>query len=71
VDYKVGINFFRNHGLMLIKEDDLKNVKEIFTDPNLSGVIHNSNNAMEKEYVGQEASMSNQEEEDPAFMFLD
>jgi len=71
VDYKAEVDFLRNHGLMLIKEDDLKNLKEIFTDPNLSGLIYNINNAMEKEYVGQEESMSTREKEDQAFMFLD
>ncbi len=71
VDYKAEVDFLRNHGLMLIKEDDLKNMKEIFTDPNLSGLIYNINNAMEKEYVGQEESMSTREKEDQAFMFLD
>ncbi len=71
VDYKAEVDFLRNHGLMLIKEDDLKNLKEIFTDANLSGLIYNINNAMEKEYVGQEESMSTREKEDEAFMFLD
>ena len=71
VDYKMEVDFLKNHGLMLLKEDDLKNMKDIFTDPNLLGVLFNINNAMEKEYVGQEESISTREKEDQAVMFLD
>lgn len=71
VDYKTEIDFLKNHGLMLIKESDLKNIKEIFTDPNLSGVLFNLNNSMEKEYIGDSESMSTREKEDQAFTFLD
>ncbi|MBD3288771.1 MMPL family transporter [candidate division KSB1 bacterium] len=71
VDYKAEVDFLRNHLLMLIKEDDLKNTKDIFTDPNLRGLITNLNNSMEKEYVGQQESMSTREKEDGAWQFLD
>ncbi|MFH1941390.1 MAG: MMPL family transporter, partial [bacterium] len=71
VDYKTEIDFLRHHGLMLIKEDDVKNMKEVFTDPNLSGLLFNLNNAMEKEYVGQTESLSTRQKEDQAVMFLD
>ena len=71
VDYKMEVDFLKNHGLMLFKEDDLKNMKDIFTDPNLSGLLFNINNAMEKEYVGQEESISTREKEDGAVIFLD
>ena len=71
VDYKTEIDFLKDHGLMLLKENDLKNMKDIFTDPNLSGLLFNINNAMEKEYVGQEESISTREKEDQAVMFLD
>jgi len=71
VDYKTELEFLKEHGLMLLKEDDLKNLQDIFTDPNLTGLLVNLNNAMEKEYVGQEESISTREKEDQAVMFLD
>jgi len=71
VDYKAEVDFMRNHGLMLVKEKDLKNLKDVYTDPNLTGLLFNINNSMEKEYVGQEESISTREKEDQAVMFLD
>ncbi|KPK90706.1 multidrug RND transporter [bacterium SM23_31] len=71
VDYKAEIGFLKNHMLMLVKEDDLKNIKDVFMDPNLSGLLTNYNNSMEKEYVGQEESISTREKEDGAWAFLD
>jgi predicted RND superfamily exporter protein len=71
VDYKAEIDFLKNHGLMLIKEDDLENLKDVYTDPNLDGLLFNLNNAMEKEYVGKEESISTREKEDEAVYFLD
>jgi predicted RND superfamily exporter protein len=71
VDYKNETEFLKNHGLMLIKESDLKNMKDIFKNPNLTGVLTNINNSMEKEYIGQEESISTREKEDQAVRFLD
>jgi len=71
VDYKSETDFLKNHGLMLIKEDDLENLKDVFTDPNLDRLLFNLNNAMEKEYVGKEESLSTREKEDGAVYFLD
>jgi len=71
VDYKTEIDFLRNHGLILIKEEDLKNTKDVFIDPNFTGLLFNINNSMEKEYVGQEESISTREKEDQAVAFLD
>ncbi len=71
VDYKAPIDFLKEHMLMLIKEDDLKNLKDMFMNPNLTGLITNINNSLEKEYVGQEESISTREKEDGAFGFLD
>jgi predicted RND superfamily exporter protein len=71
VDYKTEIDFLKKHGLMLIKEEDLRNLKDIFMDPNLTGLLLNLNNSMEKEYVGQEESISTREKEDGAVVFLD
>jgi len=71
VDYKTETDFLKNHGLMLIKENDLENLEDIYTDPNLDGLLFNLNNAMEKEYVGKEESISTREKEDGAVYFLD
>ncbi len=71
VDYKIETDFFRNHALMLVKEDDLENTKDLFMDPNLTGLLTNLNNSMEKEYVGREESISTREKEDGAYNFLD
>jgi predicted RND superfamily exporter protein len=71
VDYKTEIDFLRNNGLILIKEDNLKNIKDVFLDPNITGLLFNINNSMEKEYVGQEESISTREKEDQAVAFLD
>ncbi|MCK4446948.1 MAG: multidrug RND transporter, partial [Candidatus Marinimicrobia bacterium] len=34
VDYKQEVDFIRNHGFMLIKESNLKNMRDIFQNPN-------------------------------------
>lgn len=70
VDYKTEIDFLKKHGLMLVKKDDLENLKDIFTDPNLNGFLFNLNDSMEKEYVGKEESISTREKEDQAVAFL-
>jgi len=71
VDYKQEIDFIRQHGLMLVKNEDLDNVKEIYYNPNLPGLFENINNSMEKEYIGREESISTREKEDGAVAFLD
>ena len=71
IDYKAPTEFLRQHMLMLAKSEDLENMKEFFTDPNLFGFVTNINNSMEKEYVGQEESISTREKEEGAFQFLD
>jgi len=70
VDYKQEVNFIRNHGLMLIKADDLKNIKDIFKDPRLLPLLTNINNSFEKEYIQREESISTREREDQAVIFL-
>jgi predicted RND superfamily exporter protein len=71
VDYKAPVDFLKDHMLMLVKEDDLENLKDTFMDPNLPGLLQNINNSLEKEYVGKEESISTREKEDGAFVFLD
>ncbi len=71
VDYKSEADFLKDHSLMLMKKDDLENAQDMFTDPNLSGLIGNINDALEKEYVGKEESLSDRQKEDQAIMSLD
>ncbi len=71
VDYKVETEFLRDHALMLVKEEDLKDTKEVFMNPNLTELLTNLNNSLEKEYVGQQESISTREKEDGAVEFLD
>jgi len=71
VDYKTPREFLRNHMLMLAKAEDLENTKSLFTNPNLAEFLRNLNDSMEKEYVGQEESISTREKEDQAVQFLD
>jgi len=70
VDYKQEVDFIRNHGLMLIKADDLKNIKDIFKDPRSLPLLANINNSFEKEYIQREESISTREREDNAVIFL-
>ena len=53
------------------KEKDLKNIGDIYWDANLPALLTNVNNSMEKEYVGQQESISTREKEDGAVMFLE
>jgi predicted RND superfamily exporter protein len=71
VDYGLEMDFIRHHGLMLVKADDLENMKDVYTNPNLVPLLTNINNSLEKEYVGREESLSTREKEDGAFLFLD
>lgn len=69
-DYKLDLEFMREHGFMLMKEDDLKNLKDVFQDPGLAGLLTNMNNSFEKEFIQPEESISSREEEDGALIFL-
>ncbi len=70
VDYKADLDFMQEHGFMLMKEDALKNLKDVFQDPGLSGLLTNINNSFEKEFIQPEESISSREEEDGALVFL-
>ncbi len=71
VDYKSEVDFLKQHGLLLIKENDLENLKGVFSNPNLDEFVYQVNNSMEAEYIQDSESMSTREKEDGAFMFLD
>jgi len=71
IDYKQDVDFIREHGLMLIKADDLQNMKELYQNPNLVPLLTNINNSFEKEYIGKEESISTREKEDNTIIILD
>ena len=71
VDYKMEVDFMKKHGLMLVKPKDLKNTKEIFTDPNLLPFLTNLNNSLEKEYIQSDEKLSTTQREQNAVRFLD
>jgi len=70
VDYKADIDFMKEHGFMLMKADDLKNLKDVFKDPGLTALLTNMNNSFEKEYIQPDESISTREEEDGALIFI-
>jgi predicted RND superfamily exporter protein len=71
IDYKQDVDFIRKHGLMLVKADDLQNMKELYQNPNLVPLLTNLNNSFEKEYVGRKESISTREKEDSTIIILD
>ena len=70
IDYKQDIDFIKDHGLMLIKADNLQNMKELYQNPNLVPLFTNINNSFEKEYIGQEESISTRTKEDNTIIIL-
>jgi len=70
IDYKQDIDFIKDHGLMLIKADNLQNMKELYQNPNLVPLFTNINNSFEKEYIGQEESISTRTKEDNTITIL-
>lgn len=71
IDYKQDVDFIREHALMLVKADDLQNMKELYQNPNLVPLLTNLNNSFEKEYVGKKESISTREKEDNTIIILD
>jgi len=71
IDYKQDTDFLHEYALMLIKADDLQNMKELYQNPNLVPLLTNINNSFEKEYIGQEESISNRTKEDNTIIVLD
>jgi len=70
IDYKQDVDFIREHGLMLVKADDLQNMKELYQNPNLVPLLTNINNSFEKEYIGKQESISTREKEDNTITIL-
>lgn len=73
INYKLEEDFFRNHGLMLTKTKDLRNMVEnlVFSDFNLTGYLEHTNDNFEDVYIGDNESLSDKEKEDGAVRGLD
>ncbi len=73
INYKLEEDFYKKHGLMLLKTKDLRNMQEnnLFSDFNLAGYLEHTNDNFEDVYIGDEESLSDKEKEDGAVAGLD
>ncbi|MFQ6603984.1 MAG: RND family transporter [Fidelibacterota bacterium] len=71
VDYKQPRELIENHALMLMKSQDLENIGDVFTDPNLTRFLANLNDSFEKEYIQSDEKISGQEQEQSVIRFMD
>ena len=59
----VPVDYFLDHGLMLVEEDDLERTLERFSDPSLTGFLRGINDDFEREYTDNEENMRDDEVE--------
>ena len=59
---KMDVDFFRDHGLILSKPEDIRRFSDIYRDLNLVPLLTNMNNDFEKEYSGNEDNLEEDEE---------
>jgi len=71
VEHKINKEFLANHGLMLTKAADLKDMQDLFRDLGLLPLLTSINDNFEKTYVGGSGKISTREKEDGAVAFLD
>ncbi|MFP4548806.1 MAG: efflux RND transporter permease subunit, partial [Fidelibacterota bacterium] len=71
VDIKLPAGFFRDHGLMLMKERTLKRNRQLYEDPNFLPFLTHLNDNLEKEYIHSEEKISTMQKEREAVRFLD
>lgn len=72
VEYKLNKEFFENHGFMIMKQKDLKNNLNSFSDLGLVPYLTEINNSFETTYIADgEESLSNKEKENAAISQLD
>ncbi len=62
VDGRMDLSFFRKHGLMLVKDKDIKRFRKIFANLNVVPFLKALNNDFEREYSGNEEKFSEDEE---------
>ncbi|MBN2281840.1 MAG: MMPL family transporter [Candidatus Marinimicrobia bacterium] len=71
VDIKLPTKFFEDHGLMLLKNDDLKRMRKLYEEPGFLPFLINLNDNLEKEYIQSEEKISTMQKEREAVQFLD
>lgn len=71
VDYKIEKEFLKNHGFMLTKKKNLKNMTDTFQNLSLIPLLTHINDNFEKTYIGDEESLSTQEKRDNSITYLD
>ncbi len=62
VQGKLDLNFFKDHGLMLSKAEDIERIRRIYSDINLVPLFSHLNDDFEREYSGDEEKLSEDEE---------
>ncbi len=62
VQGKLDIDFFKEHGLMLSKAEDIDRVRRIYSNINLVPLFSHLNDDFEREYSGDEDKLSDDEE---------
>jgi len=62
VQGKLDVDFFKDHGLMLSKAEDIERVRRIYSNINLVPLFSHLNDDFEREYSGDEEKLSDDEE---------
>ena len=62
VQGKMDMDFFRSHGVMLTKEEDIERIRRIYSDVNLVPLFSHLNDDFEREYSGDEDKLSEDED---------
>ncbi|KKK70301.1 hypothetical protein LCGC14_2925370, partial [marine sediment metagenome] len=62
VQGKLDIDFFKDHGLMLSKAEDIERMRRIYSNINLVPLFSHLNDDFEREYSGDEEKLSENEE---------
>ena len=62
VQGKLDIDFFKEHGLMLSKAEDIERVRRMYSNINLVPLFSHLNDDFEREYSGDEEKLSDDEE---------
>ena len=71
VKYRVEEEFIRDHGFILLKEKELRDVEVLLSDLALHPLITNINDNFEREYIEDESSLGTSEKEKSAVRHLD
>ncbi len=71
VDYRLDVEFIREHGFMLTKSSDLEKSVDTYKDLNLIPLLTHINDSFERMYIGEEESLTEKEKQDGAINTLD